>query len=345
MEKNVDNQHRLYRCNICDKTLSCYKSLWRHNNTFHSDNINNVNNDGPKHVNNTAKPVNNLVNPVNNLVNPVNNVSIIATLPKKYTCELCNKDFTTRQAKSLHKQKYCKKELVVIDDKPNIDQILNNSNINSNNTNINNQQNINNQINNNNNGTINNNIVINQFGTESLEGFSLKDILSIVKEGNNMPITCVRKVNFNKKYPENHSFCATTLEGKHFTRINHKTQKPEKINKVDFINEVLVNSLKFIQNISLMVEFDESFKNSIPLEHQQKIKDILANQEKFHDPKNKKAFFNCINDMSYNFKDIILETWKLIQPTKNINDTESSDSETELLFDENYKYVSSDDED
>jgi hypothetical protein len=58
----------------------------------------------------------------------------------------------------------------------------------------------------------------------------------------------------------------------------------------------------------MMVEFDESFRDSIPQEHQNKIKDILDNQDKFHDAKNKKAFFNCINDMSYNFKDIILET-------------------------------------
>jgi hypothetical protein len=73
-----------------------------------------------------------------------------------------------------------------------------------------------------------------------------------------------KKVNFNRKYSKNHSFCATTLEEKHFTRINHKTQKPEvfelnsetnaktrlnlvlpeKINKIDFINEVLESSLK-----------------------------------------------------------------------------------------------------
>lgn len=83
-----------------------------------------------------------------------------------------------------------------------------------------------------------------------------------------------------------------------------------------------------------MVEFDESFRDSIPLEHQQKIKDILNNQDKFHDPKNKKAFFNCINDMSYNFKDIILETWKLIQ---------QNNSEEEFLIDENFNYLSSSD--
>ena len=63
-------------------------------------------------------------------------------------------------------------------------------------------------------------------------------------------------------------------------------------------------------------------------------KDILNNRHKFYDPSNKKAFFNCINDMSYMFKDIILETWKIIQPKDN-SDT-NSDSE-EILIDENYK--------
>ena len=68
---------------------------------------------------------------------------------------------------------------------------------------------------------------------------------------------------------------------------------------------------------------------------------LLNINKKFHnkirDPKNKKAFFNCINDMSYNFKDIILETWKLIQPIEDDSD--------EFLMDENYKYISSDEED
>ena len=92
----------------------------------------------------------------------------------------------------------------------------------------------------------------------------------------------------------------------------------------------------------MMVEFDESFRDSIPQEHQNKIKDILDNQDKFHDAKNKKAFFNCINDMSYNFKDIILETWKLIQP---INKEIESDSDEPPLIDENYRYESSDESD
>jgi hypothetical protein len=255
---------------------------------------------------------------------------------QKYICEYCNKEFSCRQSKYEHKKNICKKDLIVVNNKNSIDSnqqnIVNNGTQQINNGTINNTNNTNNT---------NNNIIINQIGYESLGGISIKDILSIVKEGKNMPITCIKKINFNKKYPENHSFCTTTLEGKHFTRINHKTQKPEKINKNDFIDEVLESSLRFIDNISIMIEFDESYRDNIPIEHQQKIKDILDNQHRIRDPKNKKAFFNCINDMSYNFKDIILETWKLIQPKEDDNNTDSE----EFLMDENYKYISSDDED
>jgi len=203
---------------------------------------------------------------------------------------------------------------------------------------INNNTTNNNQINN---GVINNtnNIIINQIGYESVEDMQLNNILKILDSGNNMPINCIKNLNFNKALPENHSFCATTLEGKHFTRINHETQKPEKVNKVDFINEVLDSSLKFLNSISVLSEFDESFREKIPIEHQNKMKEILENQNKFHEPKNKKAFFNCINDMSYNFKDLILETWKLIQPKEK---KEENDDEPPIL-DENYKYWSDSD--
>jgi len=295
-----------YSCKICNKNYASASSIWNHNNKFHNvlDNTSTIHR---QYTDNTTT---------------IQNKS-------NYSCNFCNNKFTTRQAKNLHIKKYCK----------NKDIIVANNQIN----NTNNQINIDNkQINN---GTINNNnqkqIIINQIGRESIDCLPIKDILRIISEGNNMPITCIRKLNFNKNIPENHSFCTTTLEGKHFTRINHKTQKPEKINKVDFINEVLDSSLRFINNISMMTEFDEDYREKIPLDYQNKMRDIVDNQHKFCDANNRKAFFNCINDMSYNFKDIILETWKLIQPINK----EDTDSDGPPLIDENYKYESEDSSD
>jgi hypothetical protein len=310
------NYTEKYRCKICDKDYASASSLCNHNKKFH--------------VNENKKMFNNCSIISSNISSNVQLCSNNVQFKKSLICEHCNKIFKNRSTKSMHK-KICKKDIIEIN-KP----IPNTTHQ----TNINNQQiiNDNKQINN---GTINNNhITINQIGKESVDCLPINDILKILSDGNNMPITCIKKLNFNKNIPENHSFCTTTLEGKHFTRINHKTQKPEKINKVDFINEVLDSSLRFLNNISLMVEFDESFRDKIPLDYQNKIKDIINNQHKFIDAKNKKAFFNCINDMSYNFKDLILETWKLIQPKGEY----IIDEDEPPLIDENFNYMSSDDE-
>ena len=281
----------------------------------------------------------------------------------EYRCNICNKQYSSYQslwihnkkfhkkdnsetnhsiiiAQSLHNQKpiqkctFCDKTFSHYNNKWRHEKTCKNKDI----------KQINNNINNINNGTINNqNIIINQIGKEFINCLQIKDILKIIGDGNNGPITCIKKLNFNKDIPENHSFCTTTLEGKHFTRINHKTQKIEKINKVDFINEILNSSLTFINNISLMTEFDDEFRNKIPIDYQNKMKDIINNQEKFHQAKNKKAFFNSINDMSYNFKELILATWHLIQPNENDLISNNQDLD-ELIIDENFDYMSSDDE-
>ena len=113
------------------------------------------------------------------------------------------------------------------------------------------------------------------------------------------------------------------------------------------------SSLKFINDISLLIEFDEDFRNNIPIEDQHKIRDIIDNENKFYETKNKKAFFNCINDISYNFhrsmwfclqnriwpEDLILATWKLIQPNL---ETESDDEPP--IIGNNYNYSSDDSE-
>ncbi len=317
-----------YNCKICNKAYASASSLWNHNTKFHTN----------KKCIDKYDDKYKISKMISHDKSMISHKKIEEAT---YKCNYCTNTYKHFQSRWKHEQK-CKKNLIVAENnlpQPNINQI------NSNNTNTN--------TNNINNGVIHNtnNIIINQLGNESVDSLPLNDILKILEDGNNMPITCVKKVNFNRKLPENHSFCTTTLEGKHFTRINHKTQKPEKINKIDFINQILDSSLKFIQNISLMIEFDENFRENIPDEYQDKLKQILNNQQKFHEPKNKKAFFNCINDMSYNFKDIILKTWELLQPQEEDDEIIENknkllkDDDEEILIDENFNYWSSSDED
>jgi hypothetical protein len=51
-------------------------------------------------------------------------------------------------------------------------------------------------------------------------------------------------------------------------------------------------ALKFLNSISILAEFDDSFREIIPSEYQNKMKEILENQNKFHNPKNKKEEYD-----------------------------------------------------
>jgi hypothetical protein len=315
-----------YRCNICNKDYSSYQSLWIHTKKFHNQK---VTNDNQKVTNSNQK----VTNDNQNIVNPSN----------KNICKYCNKKFNHKQNKWLHEKKHCNTKISLQEENKKLTDELNNikKNImtNSNNTNSNNI--------NNNNGIINNNyIYINSIGTEKVTDLSIKDIKKISNSSLNGVITCTKKLNFNKKLPQYHSFCATTLEGKHFTKINEKSQKPEKINKKDFINEILYNSIKIINDIGYMIEFDEDFRSNISLNDQNKIQEIIKNQHKFYETKNKKAFFNCINDISYNYKDIILKTWDQLKTIDNNTDNDT-DNDTDNYIDNDIDkefigYISSD---
>jgi hypothetical protein len=319
----MDIKDGLYSCKICCKEYSSYKSLWNHNKKFHTIQViinhENITNNHENITNNHENITNKKCNIKNN-----HNLNIIDVNPSKNTCKYCYKQFKYYQNKWDHEKNYCKNKITLQKENINLKneleiiknakQIINYKNIENNTTN--------NSINN---GIINNNyVVINKFGTEKIADVPINDIRSIINSDINSVITCTKKVNFNKKLPQYHSFCTTTLEGDHFTKINHKTQKPEKINKKDFINEVLNSSIKFLNDISIMIEFDEEFRNKISLEEQEKIKNIIKYQDKFNEVKNKRAFFQSINDISYNCKDLILKTWKNIQPLEENYDSDDN---------------------
>ena len=40
---NIEKQMDKYKCNVCNKLYSSYKSLWNHNKEFHKNNNINVN--------------------------------------------------------------------------------------------------------------------------------------------------------------------------------------------------------------------------------------------------------------------------------------------------------------
>ena len=311
------SEKKQYKCKTCNKYYSSKSSLCNHNKKFHYENKSNINIiDRSSVITNNSIITNNLIK-----------------------CNYCDNIYKHKQSKWKHEQK-CKNKINIIEEnnklknkivelesKTQVIQSINNQKIN--------------------NGTINEivnkTIIINQLGYEPFSCLPIKDILQIANDGYNGPVTCIKKLNFNKKNPENHSFCTTTLEGKHFTKINQKTQKPEKINKKQFIDEILKSSLSYIEKIAFFIEFDDDFKEKIPLSFQEKINEILKNKNKFYENKNKKIFFNSINDLSYNFKELIMSTWKLLK--KSEENDEEQDNDSILIINQNFNYIKSDSED
>jgi hypothetical protein len=192
----MSKKDHTYSCNICNKEYSTYNTLWVHNKKFHS-------------INPIKKQSFDNHSPIKN--NHLQNNGCDTTKQ----CKFCNKVFSHYNNKWRH-EKSCKNDKI-------IELKLENNKLKKeleikNNIKTINKNNYNNTTNNNqiNNGIINNtnNIIINQIGYESVEDMQLNNILKILDSGNNMPINCIKNLNFNKDLPENHSFCATTLEGK-----------------------------------------------------------------------------------------------------------------------------------
>ena len=71
-------------------------------------------------------------------------------------------------------------------------------------------------------------------------------------------------------------------------------------------------------------------KNNLSKEDRKQIERIVANKSKFYEKKNWRTFYNSVNSMSYNYRDLVLSTWKLLKkPFENNLIIETSDEEDE----------------
>ena len=60
-------------------------------------------------------------------------------------------------------------------------------------------------------------------------------------------------------------------------------------------------------------ETDENFSKYFKKSDIKKINEIINNQNKFYEIKNKHAYTKIINESSYNLRKLILQTWKLLK--------------------------------
>jgi hypothetical protein len=274
-----------YFCDICKKEYKSYKSFWNHNSNVH----------------------------------PNENIIIDRKDNKKrdFSCEKCNKKFTTKQSMIYHNDNTCKiKENIaeIMKDKiekleRKIEQLQNNNPHNTtNNTTTNNNNNTTNN-NNTNNGTVNNIIYINKFGTENIADLNENEVKEIFSKNLESIIKFVQHLNFNARLPSNHNFCTTSLDGQYLSIYN--TDKPNigqlKERKKYFFEDLLHRS------VNRMEQLYNKNKKNFPNKKQKQIEEDIETLKTIRDKDMNdillREMLKKLNLLSYNYKEIILNTW------------------------------------
>lgn len=213
----MDIKDGKYRCKICNKNYSSYKSLWNHNKKFHT-NISQHKNSMSQHKNSISQHKNKILQHNN------------SSLQHAYSCKYCFKIYKHQQSKSRH-EKICNDQ---INTEVNIEQqiteikklllqnakihpktlqkinkqLINNTTNNNNNTNT---TNINNQNNTINNGPVINNTFV-KFGHEHLSLLlTNKQMYRIVNSCCASIEESIKTVHFNKNLPEYSNIFITNL--------------------------------------------------------------------------------------------------------------------------------------
>ena len=154
------------------------------------------------------------------------------------------------------------------------------------------------------NNNTNNTIIINGIGKEDISFLSLEDKQNIMKAGLNSIFKLIEKLNFNTNKPENHNFCVTSINDKHASVINPDNNKIIKAEKSSLFDTVAINNFKKLESIANNPDFTDS-ENNLYNNEISKLKDML-----FINSNGLKIFHSEINLLSYNNKDMILDTWK-----------------------------------
>jgi len=310
---NIKNNMDNHICNICNKIYSSYKSLWNHNKDFHKNNVNNVNNN------------------VNDVKENVKNVKENVKIVKSLTCELCNKIFNNRPAKSIHKKK-CEAAKMKEEEANKIKQLEENNKIRQLEEiilELKNQvttilkekgkihhktlQKINNQLTNNinNSGNINNGQIINntfvKFGDVDYERIlNNKQVRHILNQQFMSIEESIKLIHFNKDLPEYNNVFITNMRddigyifnGKEFISVK----------KNEMVNELIDSHIK---EINLSLEKHKNNLNEKYVNRLEKFLDMLNDDDtKFTDQNNQRTYpsykaykMNSIKLLIYNSTD------------------------------------------
>lgn len=256
-------------CKICNKNYKSYKTFWKHNTTIHSTEIIMI-----------EKNDNKL---------------------RRFSCEKCNKKFTSKQNMQLHSMNSCKKNQDNIPIEKKIEELQYEISI------LKKDSQVKQQINN---GTINNNnitITINKVGNENILDLNEKEIKLIFDNKLEGILKFVELLNFNSRLPSNHNFCSTSLEGSYVSYYNTDNSSQQKERKKYFFENLLYKS------VFRMEQLYQKYKNKFNKEKQNQIEEDISTLKEIRDRDMNdillKEMLKKLNLLSYNYRQIILNTW------------------------------------
>ncbi len=300
-------------CNICNKKYKDKSGLWYHNKKYHTNITSEI-------------PQPNIIPVQPNLNNPqLDNTEIQPTIEHTQTgfeCTFCKKTYTRNDNLKRH-QLTCKLKKEAdkknADNQEKINMQICFQEIEKLKKTIEELQNQKTVINNTFNNTTNI-IKICKIGEEDISLLTSDEIKYIKDQGLNAIITIVDQLNFNERLPQNHTFYVGALNGKHINTFDHKTNTIIKQPKYEVFDMVLVSG---VQKLETMGKNDIKFNEIINY-----IKTFI-----FKD-KPKKKYYEFLNTMSYNKRNMIINTWNNLKSNTTLSNkdfAEKLDKEVEQI--------------
>ena len=273
-----------YNCATCNKIYKTQSGLWKHNNKNHNKTSEIISKDiETTEVSQTAIETYKYIQ---------DNKTIQKTLNNKNICNICNKQFNSRQSKWVHQTKCKISEINIL--KNEINKLKNNNNCKKIiNINDNRKQ-----------------IIINYNpGNEPISHLSSEQQKEILDKGLNSLLHLIKLTNFDKEKPEYHSYCVTAINDKHASMIDTNTQTIIKTDKVELFDTILsnnINKLEMISNNKIFSNTDrEEYKDKLD-----RLKRVLYEKKT-----GIKKYYSEINLLSFNNKEQIIETWNMVRKT------------------------------
>jgi hypothetical protein len=290
-----------FKCDICKKNYSSYKSRWLHIKKYHSKEEVSESKDNGKGKSKEK-----------------------VSAEKIYECRYCDKIYKHKQTRYSH-EKICKTS----ENKDNKDIKL--KKLEKQNNEMQKQlqelkeliqksmkihpktlQKINNQLNMNNNGVINNNFVV-QLGYEDFNNvLSEKEKIGLLNKHSNSVVEMVKMVHVNpgEKYKQYKSMYITNLQNNVAYKYDDECKKFIAVSKSDLLDSIIDNRLADIES------FHEDYKDKITpftSKHIQKFIERMSNEKEYKDLKKEELKFAI-----YNGREEIINQIKENNPDLNI---------------------------